>query len=387
MQPFEKVDDPVKLRRLVQAILILEGELVLPTVLRRLVEEACALGDARYGALGVLNPSRTALEHFVTIGPESDDEQAISTHLSGLGILGTLILDAQPLRLSNLADGLDGRGVPPLRPEMSSLLGVPIRVGGEIFGNLYLTNKINAEEFSEEDEATVMVLSTAAGVAIEKARLHAAVRDHAVTEDRDRIARDLHDSVIQRLFAVGLSLQGTARLVASPEAVVRIGDAVEKLDETIRQLRTAIFDLEVTTNQEGFRRMVFDLFHELSPTLRTHPQVTFSGSVDSAMSGERADHALATLREALTNVAKHADASNVIVTIAVGEELRMVVVDDGRGMGTNLAGGRGLHNMRERAERLGGSLDLGTSREGGTRLTWRIPLTGSMEEPEKQSLK
>jgi signal transduction histidine kinase len=380
MQPFEQIDDPVKLRRLVQAILGLEGELILPVVLRRLVEEARSMVDAQFGALGVLNSSRTALEHFITIGLEPEDEQAIGAHPTGLGVLGTLIIDAKPLRLSDLRKSPDSFGIPSLHPDMSSFLGVPVRVGAEIFGNLYLTNKKGSAEFSEDDEATVMVLSMAAGVAIEKARLHDAVRDHAVMEDRDRIARDLHDSIIQRLFAVGLSLQGTTRLVESPEAVSRIGDAVDKLDETIRQLRTAIFDLEVTTNQEGFRRMVFDLFRELAPTLRTHPQVTFSGPVDSTVSGARADHALATLREALSNVARHANASNVIVTIAVGEELRLVVVDDGQGMGHTWEGGRGLNNMRNRAERLGGTLDLGTSREGGTRLTWRIPLDRPVEE-------
>jgi signal transduction histidine kinase len=363
----------------VQAILILQGELILPVVLRRLVEEASDLVGAQYGALGILNLNRTALDQYITTGPESEEEDAPGLHPSGQGVLGTVILDAKPLRLSSLTERPDSSAVPALHPNMTSFLGVPVQVGGQVFGNLYLTNKVNATEFSEDDEAIVMMLAMAAGVAIEKARLHAAVRDHAVTEDRDRIARDLHDSIIQRLFAVGLSLQGTTRLVDSPEVVSRIGDAVDKLDETIRQLRTAIFDLEVTNNQEGFRRMVFDLFHELTPILRTHPQVTFSGPVDSAVAGPAADHALATLREALTNVARHADASNVIVTIAVGDELRLVVVDDGHGMGDTWAIGRGLNNMRSRAERLGGSLDLGTSREGGTRLTWRIPLVRPLE--------
>ena len=125
----------------------------------------------------------------------------------------------------------------------------------------------------------------AAGIAIENARLHGVARDHTLTEDRDRIARDLHDTVIQRLFAVGLSLQGTARLVERPEVARRIGDAINKLDETIRHLRTAIFNLEMTINQDGFRRMVFDLLHELTPVIGAVPHVTFTGLVDTAVSG------------------------------------------------------------------------------------------------------
>ena len=154
---------------------------------------------------------------------------------------------------------------------MTSFLGVPVRVHGEVYGILYLTNKKTAPEFSEDDEELVLALAMAAGIAIENARLHGLVRDRALTEDRDRIARDLHDSVIQRLFAIGLSLQGTARLVERPEAVMRIGEAIDKLDETIRQLRKAIFDIELTINKEGLHPKVLDLVHELRPVLGLLP--------------------------------------------------------------------------------------------------------------------
>jgi len=218
----------------------------------------------------------------------------------------------------------------------------------------------------------------AAGIAIENARLHGIVRDRALTEDRDRIARDLHDSVIQRLFAIGLSLQGTARLVERPEAVMRIGEAIDKLDETIRQLRKAIFDIELTINKEGLHPKVLDLVHELRPVVGLLPRVSFSGPVDAVVSDALAEEVLAVLREALTNVGKHARASQVVITIAAGEELRLVVADDGIGIGEAKATGLGLKNLRQRAERLGGSIDLGRSREGGTRLTWHVPL-GSVE--------
>jgi signal transduction histidine kinase len=291
-------------------------------------------------------------------------------------VLGTLIADDRPLRLPDIAASPDSFGTPADHPNMTSFHGVPIRVHGEVYGNLYLTNKQGAAEFSETDEELVLALAMAAGIAIENARLHTLVRDRALTEDRDRIARDLHDSVIQRLFAIGLSLQGTARLVERPEAVMRIGEAIEKLDDTIRQLRKAIFDIELTINKEGLHPKVLDLVHELRPVLGIHPQVAFSGPVDAVVVGPLAEELLAVLREALTNVGKHARASQVVITIAAGDELRLIVADDGQGITERSGTGRGLKNIRQRAERLGGSVELGTSREGGTRLTWHVPLNG-----------
>jgi len=374
VQPFDRIDDPAKLRRLVQAILILDAELNLPVVLRRIIEEAVDLVDAQYGALGVLTEDGRALDQFLTVGLTTEEEQAIGPRPTGRGVLGTLIADDKPLRLADIAASPDSFGIPALHPAMTSFLGVPVRVHGEVYGNLYLTNKTTATEFSEDDEELVAALAMAAGIAIENARLHGLVRDRALTEDRDRIARDLHDSVIQRLFAIGLSLQGTARLVERPEAVMRIGEAIDKLDETIRQLRKAIFDIELTINKEGLHPKVLDLVHELRPVLGLFPQVSFSGPVDKVVTGQLSEEVLSVLREALTNVGKHARATQVVITIAAGDELRLIVADDGDGMGAAPSGGLGLKNLRQRAERLGGGVDLGISREGGTRLTWHVPL-------------
>jgi len=159
---------------------------------------------------------------------------------------------------------------------------------------------------------------------------------------------------------------------------MRIGEAIDKLDETIRQLRKAIFDIELTINKEGLHPKVLDLVHELRPVLGLHPQVSFSGPVDKVVTGQLSEEVLAVLREALTNVGKHARANQVVIMIAAGEELRLVVADDGDGMGDVTAAGLGLKNLRQRAERLGGGVELGTSREGGTRLTWHVPL-GTVE--------
>jgi signal transduction histidine kinase len=374
VQPFDRIEDPAKLRRLLQAIVILDRELNLPMVLRRIIEEACDLVDAEYGALGVLTEEGGALDQFITVGLTNDEEHAIGPRPTGRGVLGTLIADEKPLRLANIADSPDSFGTPDHHPAMSSFLGVPVLIHGEVYGNLYLTNKRSAPQFSEDDEELVTALAVSAGIAIENARLHSLVRDRALTEDRDRIARDLHDSVIQRLFAIGLSLQGTARLVERPEAVMRIGEAIEKLDETIRQLRKAIFDIELTINKEGLHPKVLDLVHELRPVLGIHPQVSFSGPVDKMVTGTLAEEVLAVLRETLTNVGKHANANQVVVTITAGDQLRLVVADDGVGIGEVSTTGLGLRNLRQRAERRGGGMDIGTSREGGTRLSWYVPL-------------
>jgi signal transduction histidine kinase len=374
VQPFDRIDDPVKLRRLVQAILILDAELNLPVVLRRIIVESCDLVDAQFGALGVLTEDGSVIDQLLTVGLSHEEERAIGPRPTGRGVLGGLIGADKPVRLAQLVQSPESFGFPPHHPDMTSFLGMPVRVHGEVYGILYLTNKKTAPEFSEDDEELVHALVMAAGIAIENARLHGLVRDRALTEDRDRIARDLHDSVIQRLFAIGLSLQGTARLVERPEAVMRIGEAIEKLDETIRQLRKAIFDIELTINKEGLHPKVLDLVHELRPVLGLLPQVSFSGPVDTVVGDALVEEVLAVLREALTNVGKHAHASQVVITIAAGDELRLVVADDGDGMGDMTSAGHGLKNLHQRAERLGGDVELGTSREGGTRLTWHVPL-------------
>jgi signal transduction histidine kinase len=143
-------------------------------------------------------------------------------------------------------------------------------------------------------------------------------------------------------------------------------------------LRKAIFDIELTINKEGLQPKVLDLVHELRPVLNLHPQVSVIGPVDHAVTGQLAEAVLAVLREALTNVGKHAQATKVVVTVTAGDELRVVVADDGVGVDEATAGKRpgalGLKNMRQRAERLEGGMEIGTSREGGTRLTWHVPL-------------
>ena len=206
---------PRSLRQLLDAVLTVGSDLDLPAMLQRIVEAAVELVDARYGALGVLDESRTRLAQFITVGIDDETHSAIGDLPEGHGILGLLIVDAKPLRLPDLREHPDSYGFPPHHPPMRSFLGVPVRVRDQVFGNLYLTDKTSAEVFTDVDEELVVGLAAAAGVAIDNARLHARIQELTLVEDRERIARDLHDTVVQRLFATGLSLQGAAGLIHS----------------------------------------------------------------------------------------------------------------------------------------------------------------------------
>jgi signal transduction histidine kinase len=248
-----------------------------------------------------------------------------------------------------------------------------------VFGNLYLTDKTSAEVFSDVDEELVVGLAAAAGVAIDNARLHARVHELALVEDRARIARDLHDTVVQRLFATGLSLQGAAALAPSDprEAARRVEGAVDDLDDTVKQIRSAIFSLEMTEGQQaGLRSRVLDVVREAVPALGFEPRVVFEGPVDAATPDELSADLLATLQEALSNVARHAGARHVDVVLTVADrELVLCVTDDGTGPpGPEQPRGRGLDNMAARAVRRGGALDLRAGAPSGTVAEWRVPL-------------
>jgi signal transduction histidine kinase len=374
--PHRKVNDPAKLRRLVDAVLIMEADIELPLLLRHLVEEACSLVGARYGALGVLNESRTDLEQFVTVGLSDAAEQAIGPRPAGRGVLGVLITDPVPLRLTDLGVHPDRYGFPANHPPMKSFLGVPVRVRSQVYGNLYLTDKVGAQDFSDEDEALAEALALATGIAIENARLHDRVRMLSVIDDRDRIARDLHDRVIQRVFAVGMSLQGAARLPERDQIVERVNKAVDDLDATVTEIRTAIFELGESPMPGGLRRSAVELTKEMASSLGMRPEIIFQGPIDNAVPQHVADHVLAVLREALTNVGKHAQATRCTVTISVADDVILEVSDNGAGIRIPLADGAGLGlvNLRSRAEKLKGSFEVQVNEEGGTRLLWRVPL-------------
>jgi signal transduction histidine kinase len=360
---------------LFEAVLSIAADLDLEGALRRIVAAACELTGARFGALGVLDPSGEELSQFITHGLSDDEEAEIGPRPAGHGVLGLLITDPRPIRLADLAQHERSFGFPDNHPPMHSFLGVPIRVRGLVFGNLYLTEKRFASQFSARDEHLLSSLAAAAGVAIDNARLHQRLGELAVFADRDRIARDLHDTVIQRLFAVGLSLQGLARVVDPPSAAERIDAAVDELDATIADIRSTIFALQAR-NDPGIRSDVTTVVTELRDLLGHLPRLQFDGPIDTSVDKQVGESAAAVVREALSNVARHARATrtDVALTAGVGEFV-VVVRDDGIGIRRSASrGGQGLRNMATRAEQLGGRLDVTSEPGEGTTVTWRIPV-------------
>lgn len=528
--------------RLLDAVIGVASDLSLPDVLRRIVESATRLGGARYGALGVLDEGGGELAEFLVTGLDAEAQRTIGAHPTGKGVLGLLIAQPGPVRLPDIRLHPQSYGFPPHHPPMHSFLGVPIRVGGAVFGNLYLTDKVGAPEFTLGDEQVVAALAAAAGVAVEKARryrdsrrrerwLEAAnavtpallaergpdevldriarqarmvtdaelavvalpARDGegwviraaagteacrltgrlidgrhpvvaealkrpetlrrtdpdvalallgrsapavlvvpvalgsdplallviagqgpfhdvdrpaasafgnqaalalevaraqddqrrlALYEERDRIARDLHDSVIQRLFGTGLRMQGLRELVTQPSVEQQLSEFVDDLDTTIRDIRRTIFDLRETPEPGpvSLRAQLLQTIRDAARTLHVDPRITFTGPLDTKVSDEVRDDVLATLREALSNAARHAEAGQVHVEVTVTEPepcgwlLELSVRDDGRGIRTGSRAGGGLANMGNRASRWGGRCLVEPNAEGGTHVYWSVPL-------------
>ena len=374
--PYRSIDDPAKLRRVLEATLLLEADLELAPLLRHLVEEARSVTSARYGALGVLNGNRTSLTEFITAGLEPEEEARIGARPTGRGVLGLLISDPRPLRLSRLGSHAESYGFPEGHPPMTSFLGVPITVRDEVYGILYLTDKVGWSEFTADDEALVGALAVAAGIAIQNARLHQRVQDVAVYEERDRLARDLHDTVIQRLFAIGLTLQS---LAGTPEAAgvsERLAATIADVDETIRQVRTSIFELG-SGDGTSVRMQLVSLIRQLGETVGFDVRIMFDGPIDTSVPPPVAEHLLAVTREAVTNVGRHAQATEAAVYLTVDDRVcQLRVLDNGRGTATTDtgAGGLGLGNMRHRAEKLGGVFTFEDRPDGGAVLTWQVPV-------------
>ena len=373
--PYARVNDPEKLRRLMGAVLMITAEVELTDLLRHLVEEARTLVGARYAALGVLNPARTGLEQFLTVGLSQEEEAQIGERPTGRGVLGLLITEPAPLQLSRIEDHPGRYGFPPHHPPMTSFLGVPVRVRDDVYGNLYLTDKQGEADFTDEDEALAEALALAAGIAIENNRLHDRVLVMSVLDDRDRIARDLHDRVIQRVYAVGMNLQGATRLPERDQVVGRVTRAIDDLDLTINEIRSAIFELGEASLPGGLRQAVLQLAEELSETLGTRPEVRFEGAVDNSVPQHVGDHVLAVVREGLSNAGKHAQASRYEVVLGVTDRVVLELLDDGVGIELpQTRPGLGLINLRDRAEKLNGTFEIYPRVGGGTRLVWTVPL-------------
>ncbi len=533
-----------RLQSLLQAVVQIGSHLELPTVLRSVAETAAELADAQYAALGVVDPTaESRLAQFITVGIDEQTRQTIGDLPHGRGVLGLLIREPRPIRLANLSDHPSSYGFPPGHPPMRTFLGVPITIRGQAYGNLYLTEKRGGGEFSEADQQVVSALASAAGLAVQNARLYeqaqqrqqwleatasiqrrllagiapsevfqdvvstarelaaadvaylalpvgdgqlrvhaadgkggtelhgrviperslaaavmrdatpAAVSDAradervwpglldtadigpalfvplgaaagavgtlvvarlagatpftddalrlvdtfagqaaialrlgaaaadreqiAILSDRDRIARDLHDLVIQRLFATGMSLQGAIRSIQPPEIGERVQRAVDDLDETIKEIRTSIFALQSPAPHagEGVRAAVLAAVKSAAAgPLGFEPQVDFAGPVDTLVPAGIAEQLVAVIREALSNVARHAQASAVTIDVAADSgRVELVVGDNGVGIADGVATS-GLANLQRRARDLGGEFSVTRRDGGGTEVRWQVPL-------------
>ncbi|GAB1819710.1 GAF domain-containing sensor histidine kinase [Herbidospora sp. RD11066] len=488
-----------RVHALLEAVVLIGSDLQLEIVLGRIVETAARLVDATYGALGVVGEESTLLE-FIPVGLSEAEIARIEHWPHGLGLLGLLIKEPKPLRMARISDHPDSYGFPPGHPPMGSFLGVPLRVRDEVFGNLYLTEKRGGAEFDEEDQAVVTALATAAGVAIENARLfeetrrremwlqassevttsllsgagpqevltHVVGRAREMTdadvavlrfgngteiadgdmsalvdddaaqsasiplgrvgsvravleigkrpgrlpftpsllrmlsafadqasialelaearedaerlgllEDRHRIAKDLHDVVIQRLFATAMTLMSTVRLVDHPEAATRVRHTIDELDETIRQIRSTIFALQspATMGEQTLRAHIVELVEGARGHLGFMPGLRMEGWLDNVVTDAVAEQLLAVLREALSNLVRHAKATKAeVVAEVTGGRLTLIVQDDGVGIPEQ---GRrsGLRNLEERATLLGGSFSIGAANGWNTRLAWSVPVS------------
>lgn len=258
--------------------------------------------------------------------------------------------------------------------DLGSVVLVPLWVRGDPFGSLLVARPRGAGPFTHVDVAQEEVFASQAAVALAYVQTQEELQRLTVLEDRERIARELHDTVIQRLFATGMRLQ--AMTSDAPEARDRIEAVVDELDGVIREVRSTIFALESADRRRGVRAAVVDEVQDWAATLGFAPQLRFEGPVDAGVDEALAEHVLAALREMLSNVAKHAVAGRVEIDVAVDDDVAVVVADDGVGLAESARseGGLGLRNLEQRAHTLGGTFEIGPGPSGGTRARWAVPV-------------
>ena len=258
----------------------------------------------------------------------------------------------------------------PIGPAILAPLGTP----GDVRGVLTVGRRRGSEPLPPRVAETIGTFAVQAALALELAEHREDAERLAVLQDRDRIARDLHDLVIQRLYATGMSLQGTLPLVPNSDVADRMSAAVDSLDETIKEIRSAIFALQSSTaaRPPGLRAKILAAVAEMTTPLGFAPSLRLVGPLDEQVTGDAGEQLLGALREALANAARHAAASRVEVTVEAGDEVVLRVRDNGRGVGASTRQG-GLAGLSERAGRLGGRLQVSEPEYGGTELEWRVP--------------
>lgn len=363
------------------AALDVTADLSLDVVLKKVVEQARNLVGAKYGALSVIDRENRIVS-FITAGITPEAREKIGPPPIGHGLLGVVLREGQHLRLRDLNRDPRSHGFPPHHPPMRSLLAVPIPCKGPFLGNLYLTEKLESGEFTEDDENTLERFALQAALAIDNAHLHEQVADLAVAQERLRIAHEMHDGLAQVLGYVNTKVQA-AEMYLKREKAEEAGSQLRELAKAAREaysdVRESIVGLRILP---GPHRGIEDVLREYMERWQEMSGVSTSLTIDAVHL--RVAHELQLVRivqEALTNVRKHAKASHARVDIRRdGRNLVVTISDDGVGFGdltTRSRGGApqfGLATMRERAESIGGTLSIDSTPGKGTTVRFTLPL-------------
>ncbi|MDA8236335.1 MAG: GAF domain-containing sensor histidine kinase [Chloroflexi bacterium] len=382
----------LRLDGLDEAIRAMAGVLSVDRVLQVIVDRVRALTGARYAALGISDPAGV-IEQFMTSGISRVERARIGAPPRGHGILGVIIRENRTIRLPDLMVDPRAVGFPPNHPEMHPFLGVPVVVRGRTIGNLYLTEKDGG--FTAEDERIVESFARHAAIAMENARLHEQVQRLAIVEERERIGKDLHDSVIQAIYAVGLSLNDVPEIMDDDpdEARRRVERAIDSLDQTIRDIRNFIFGLRPALVDgadvvEGLAALAdeFRVNTMIDVELRAGPTVSAP-----VIGPDRTAEILSIAREALSNIARHARATRAELVVEPDPAiagLEVVIADNGTGFDPAAPRGlghQGLRNMRTRAVSIGATLVIDSRPGAGTRIIVHVPGARSEgDEPDDE---
>jgi signal transduction histidine kinase len=378
------------LRAMSDAVLTIAAERRVDAVLQKLVDAARGLVHARYAAIGIPD-GEGGFATFITSGMTDAQYEALGELPRTHGMLGAMLKTPEPYRTANIQHDPRFEGWPAAHPNMRSFLGVPIVSHGEVIGAFYLTEKKGARgaQFAEEDEELIRTLSGHAAIAIENARLHERSRELSTIEERKRLARELHDSVTQTLFSIGLTAEAAASLVERDP--VRAREQLDRLQELARaamlEMRSLIFELRpAELETEG-----------LAAALRKHVDVLrrlHEQEIELGVDGERRlppqveKGLLRIAQEALGNALRHSGADHVALSLAARDpRVSLRVSDDGRGFDPAEAALRsrrlGLTSMRERAEALGGTLEIESEPGRGTTVRVEVRVGRADPRPDR----
>ncbi|WP_073952123.1 sensor histidine kinase [Streptomyces kebangsaanensis] len=351
-------------------------------VLKLIAERAREITGAALAALSTPVKGTDTLTVELAIGQEADAHRGLVLPVAGT-LTGKAYADGAPVSSPDVAHDERVAAGPARFTGLGPAVAVPIGAGDHVRGVVLLARERGDDDFSDRELEMLTGFAAQAALAMELTGRRRDAEQIALLEDHDRIARDLHDLAVQRLFATGMTLRSAGRLIDHEGARRRVLRAVDDLDETIRVIRSTIFGLRLRGDDAapGLRARAIRVIGEATPVLGFAPGVRLEGLLDTHVPRETADHLVAALSESLTNIARHARADRAEVVLDTdGRTVRLLVVDNG--VGTPPQGCRGgLATMAERARKLGGDLELTTPEGGGTRLVWHVPVSDEQGPP------